>query len=156
MENKLQSAARDLRDATVSDLPAILDIEARSFAGDRFSRRQFRYLLLRAMTSFVVIPIDGQVRAYSILFTPKRQRIARLYSIAVHPDAQGLGLGGMLLRHHVALAAQLGYPRLRLEVRDDNASAIALYEKEGFQCFAQKPDYYDDGCAARCYEMRLS
>ena len=144
-----------MRDATPDDLSAILDIEAHSFRGDRFSRRQFRYLMQRAMASFVVAVVDGQVRAYAILFTPRRHAVARLYSVAVHPDAQGKGLGKHLLLHHLKLAADLGYPRLRLEVRQDNHTAIALYEKLGFRWFTDKPDYYEDGCAASCYEIQL-
>jgi ribosomal protein S18 acetylase RimI-like enzyme len=44
---------------------------------------------------------------------------------------------------------------LRLEVRYDNASAIALYEKMGYRQFGQYERYYEDGAAALRFEKRL-
>ena len=44
---------------------------------------------------------------------------------------------------------------LRLEVRKDNAPAIALYEARGYRPFGEYPDYYADGAAALRMEKRL-
>ena len=44
---------------------------------------------------------------------------------------------------------------LRLEVRDDNARAIALYEKNAYRCIGRVDGYYEDGMAARRYEKPL-
>ncbi len=41
--------------------------------------------------------------------------------------------------------------RLTLEVRYDNAHAIALYEKLGFRQFGEHEDYYADGATALRY-----
>ena len=39
----------------------------------------------------------------------------------------------------------MGALALRLEVRSDNAAAIALYERLGFRQFGRYEDYYADG-----------
>jgi len=145
-----------IRSASPEDLASILEIENLSFPGDRFSRRQFRYLATKAKTSFLILEEAGNVRAYSILFTPQNLRSARIYSIAVHPEATGRGYGRKMLETHLNLAREKGYQQVRLEVREDNSAAIALYEKSGFQQTGTKPDYYEDGATARTYKMILS
>lgn len=63
-------------------------------------------------------------------------------TVAVHPDAQGRGTGGVLLRALVAQAARAGAASVMLEVRADNAAAIALYERHGFERIAVRRRYY--------------
>ena len=57
---------------------------------------------------------------------------ARIFSVGVHPDFQGRGLGGGLLQAGLAYLESQGVPQVRLEVRPDNAPAVHLYEKTGF------------------------
>ena len=45
---------------------------------------------------------------------------------------------------------------MTLEVRYDNAPAIALYEKCGFRAFGEHEDYYSDGATALRYRKRLA
>jgi [ribosomal protein S18]-alanine N-acetyltransferase len=144
-----------IRPAHPADLPAILAIEQVAFNGDRFNRRQFRYLMLRAQARFDVLESAGRVCAYSILFTPKLLRRARLYSIAVHPSAQGRGYGMLLLQRCIDLARASGFSHLTLEVRSDNRPAITLYERLGFVFSGSRAGYYEDGCEARSYLLNL-
>lgn len=71
--------------------------------------------------------------------------VARLYTLAVHPDARGQGLAQRML---TAAIAQL--PRrcttLSLEVRRANP-ARHLYERWGLTVVADLPGYYADGGA---------
>jgi ribosomal protein S18 acetylase RimI-like enzyme len=52
-------------------------------------------------------------------------------------------------------AADRGCRRLRLEVRQDNAAAIRLYERRGYRRFAARGTYYEDGADAWRYEKCL-
>lgn len=54
-------------------------------------------------------------------------------NVSVLPGHQGQGIAGELLRRTLALATELGLPRLRLEVYADNTAALALYRRHGFQ-----------------------
>jgi ribosomal-protein-alanine N-acetyltransferase len=64
---------------------------------------------------------------------------AEVHTIGVRPAAQGAGLGRALLRE---LLAHAETRRVVLEVRTDNAPAIALYESEGFVILGVRRRYY--------------
>ena len=70
---------------------------------------------------------------------------ADVQTIAVAPSAQGQGLGTRLLRALTARAVRSGARSLLLEVRADNAPAIALYEREGFERISVRRRYYQPG-----------
>ncbi len=55
-----------------------------------------------------------------------------LVSLWVAPDARGQGVGEALIDACVTLARSRGVGQLSLDVGDDNAAAIALYERKGF------------------------
>lgn len=144
-----------LRDACVADLPRLLELEA-MFPGDRLSVRQFRHHLRSPRARLRVLENEGTIQGYALLLMRGNSRIARLYSIAVDPQARGAGAGRALLQDAFAQAGEAACQRLRLEVRNDNAAAIALYLKAGCQRIGLLPAYYADGCDALCFECRVS
>lgn len=75
---------------------------------------------------------------------------AELLLLAVSRDAQGRGVGKMLLERFEALAKMRGATRLHLEVREGN-HAVKLYEQSGFTLVGRRRNYYtgDDGY---CYD----
>lgn len=137
-------AAPRLRAARAGDLPALLALEAR-FPGDRLSPRQFRHHLANPRARLRVLADGPVVRGYHLVLMRAGSRWARLYSIAVDPAARGRGLGRRLLADAERQARAAGRRGLRLEVRQDNAAAIALYESAGYRRVAALPAYYADG-----------
>lgn len=133
-----------LRDATEDDLPALLALEA-GFPGDRLSARQYRHHLRSPCARMRVAVVEGQVAGSSLVLTRAGSRRARLYSIVVDPASRGRGLGRMLAEDALAQARKAGCDRMGLEVRADNASALALYRALGFSEQRRLPGYYDDG-----------
>ena len=136
-----------LRPAHVGDLPALLALEAQ-FPGDRMSARQFRRHLRSATARVQVALCDEMLIGASLLFFRSGSRCARLYSLVVAASARGHGIGARLLADAEHGARGRGCQRLRLEVRVDNAAAIALYQRAGYLCFGEVPGYYHDGVAA--------
>jgi ribosomal protein S18 acetylase RimI-like enzyme len=63
----------------------------------------------------------------------RRADSAWLISMWVAPEARRRGIGEALIEVVVAWAEANGIHRLLLDVADDNAAAIALYAKTGFQ-----------------------
>jgi mycothiol synthase len=57
---------------------------------------------------------------------------AELWSIGVRPDRQGQGIGRQLVRAGVGRVRSLGIVDVHLSVNARNASALGLYEDEGF------------------------
>lgn len=67
---------------------------------------------------------------------------AHILNISVTRACQGRGLGRRLLDHLAWVAWQAGARQLLLEVRPSNASALALYEKRGFEVIGRRKGYY--------------
>lgn len=62
---------------------------------------------------------------------------AHLINVAVSPDARGKGVGGMLIRHAMALAGQQGCVSLDLATHRDLTANISLYEHLGWRITGQ-------------------
>lgn len=140
--------AAELRPARASDVDALLAIEEAVFRTDRLSRASFRRLVASASASVLVAEADGRVVGYCILLFRSNSAVARLYSIAVGPGQSGRGIGRMLIAAAEREARACSCSALRLEVREDNPRAIAIYGQSGFQVTCRQPDYYEDGMTA--------
>ncbi|MGI6712388.1 MAG: GNAT family N-acetyltransferase [Bacillota bacterium] len=72
--------------------------------------------------------------------TPKRLPGGRIISIAVHPDARGLGLGKALLKEALDFLGKNKIRATYLEVRPNNLPAKKMYEKMGFYQYGATQD----------------
>ncbi|GAA4089872.1 GNAT family N-acetyltransferase/peptidase C39 family protein [Zhongshania borealis] len=144
-----------IRPATESDLNALVALENRCFTGDKLSRRSFKSLIKPGAHLASVILINGTIAGYSIVLFRTGTSLARLYSIALDPDYRGQGLAQALLRDAESQAVARHCLFIRLEVRNDNPAAIALYQKLNYHAFDDIADYYEDGCTALRFEKRL-
>jgi ribosomal protein S18 acetylase RimI-like enzyme len=86
----------------------------------------------------------GRLLGYAIVRFRRATSVARLYSIAVAEGARGHGVGEQLLTAAEDEARRRGDLFMRLEVRADNAAAIALYHRLGYKAFGRHLDYYED------------
>ncbi|WP_067818853.1 ribosomal protein S18-alanine N-acetyltransferase [Nocardia inohanensis] len=77
---------------------------------------------------------------------------AEIHTIGVDPELHRGGIGTLLLQALLAEAGKRGGP-VFLEVRTDNAPAIALYEKHGFHIIGLRKNYYQPS-GADAYTMR--
>lgn len=130
------------------DLGALAELEQAVFAGDRMSLRQFRHHLTAPSSDLIVAISAAGLHGYALLFRRRGSPLARVYSIAVATAARGQGLGDRLLQRLESMARAYGLTELRLEVRKDNAAAIALYERRGYHRFGERLGYYEDGADA--------
>jgi GNAT superfamily N-acetyltransferase len=64
------------------------------------------------------------------VLTPRSPLQVQLRQMAVHPDAQGKGLGAAILRHAEDVAAREGYTQLFMHARN---GVIPFYEKCGYK-----------------------
>jgi [ribosomal protein S18]-alanine N-acetyltransferase len=141
--------------ASLDDLDAIVALEIAAFAGDRLSRRSLRGFIRSPNHPLIVAKFGRGLAGYALIALRKGGSGARLYSLAVDPAQARRGVGRTLLQASERYSRAHGRSVLRLEVRYDNASAIALYEKMGYRQFGQHEGYYADGAAALRFEKRL-
>lgn len=144
-----------IRAAELSDLAAILALEHAVFSTDRLSRRSLRAFILAPQRPLRVAIADKVLAGYALIALRKGSTAARLYSIAVDPQNGRRGVGSALMSACEHYAATHGRHLLRLEVRSDNAPAIALYERLGFRQFGRYEAYYADGATALRFERPI-
>ena len=147
--------AADIRPARASDVDALLAIENAVFETDRLSRKSFRHLIGSSSAAVSVAEAVGRVAGYSVVLFREGSPTARLYSVAAAPGSSGQGIGRTLISAAERAAAKRGRRSLRLEVREDNLRAIAIYRQAGFEPIGREPDYYQDGMAAIRLEKHL-
>ncbi|HEV7777984.1 MAG TPA: GNAT family N-acetyltransferase [Luteibacter sp.] len=151
------TASVRVRRAEVSDLDDLVALEEHSFALDRLSRAQYRRHL-DSETAQVLVASANHRRflGTAVVFFRRGTHVARLYSIATKPEAQGKGVGSALIAAAEEAARQRRNHTLRLEVRTDNQAAISLYERLGYERIGEYAKYYQDGADALRYEKRLN
>lgn len=143
------------RPAVSADLDALNQLERDCFASDRISPRSMRRFLKRKSPIFRIAEREGEVVGYGLLLCHKGTSLARLYSLAVSPRAQGQGLGRQLMAQLEQAAETAERRFIRLEVRTDNAAAIHLYQSYGYKVIGKHAAYYEDGGDALRLEKRL-
>jgi len=144
-----------IRRAAPADLDALLALERRAFTTDHLSRRQYRHHI-GSESARVLAAVDASgLLGKAVVFFRSNSDIARLYSIAVADAARGRGIGEALVGAVERAARARGSRRLRLEVRQDNAAAVRLYERLGYRRFGAYAGFYEDGADAWRYEKDL-
>lgn len=127
------------------DIAELHPAEERLFGATAWSVETFWAELGQVDTRWYVVAEDGQGRRLGYAGLMVTGSEADVQTIAVLPEAQGRGVGGLLLRALIEQAAARGATALLLEVRADNASAIALYQRHGFERIAVRRRYYQPG-----------
>ena len=147
-----------IRDAELSDVPALVELEKACFETDILSARSFRHFLTRGNADLFIDQDDGDgaLRGYCLVLYHRNTSLARLYSMAVAPKYRKRGLSKALLAYAESRALDEGATRMRLEVNQNNKPAQKLYRKLGYDEFAVYLDYYEDHTNALRMEKDLA
>ncbi|MGL4826512.1 MAG: ribosomal protein S18-alanine N-acetyltransferase [Vibrionaceae bacterium] len=130
--------------ATLLDLEQLHQLEQQAFSEDRLTKRQLRRFINSKTDYLLTAQHNDKVVAYALIIFNQATQIARLYSIAVDKEFKNQGIATNLLTQCEVYAVEKGYITMRLEVREDNTDAIALYRKLGFTKLRILIHYYDD------------
>lgn len=142
-----------VRAATPDDLDAVVVLEEDNLGADAWSVGLLEEGLAGRLPTvhYLVAESDGVVVGHAV--TSLAGDIAELQRIAVTPAARRTGVASALLSASVALA--YGADRMLLEVRADNAGALAFYAAEGFVEVDRRLKYYRDGATAVVMRLPL-
>jgi ribosomal protein S18 acetylase RimI-like enzyme len=89
---------------------------------------------LRTMTTWLAMRGDEPLGSIALYRYPEQgEREACLIGMWVAPAARGQRVGELLVRTLLREAADRGLERVTLDVADENAPAIGLYERTGFE-----------------------
>lgn len=136
-----------VRRASRRDLDALVQLE-QAFPGDRMTRAGISRLLARGNAEIWVAEVDGTVVGDAVVLFRQGFDSARLYSMVVDPAFRGRGVAKLLLDAAEEGARERGVIVMRLEVREENAAALALYQQAGYVVRGRTDDYYQDHEAA--------
>jgi [ribosomal protein S18]-alanine N-acetyltransferase len=137
-----------------SDLDTILDIESKAYAYP-WLRAHFEDALHSGNDCYALWTFNNILAGYLVLMDVIDE--THLLNIAVKPDLQNKGFGGILIKKTIEIARNKLHTSVLLEVRPSNFSALRLYEKFGFYLIGRRKRYYpapngqrEDACVMRC------
>jgi len=133
-----------LRELRWPDVPELVDLERELFAHDAWSAPTWwAELAARPRRDYVAVADGNGVLGYAGV--DHGGDVADVMTIAVAPRGRGTGLGQRLLAELEVRAAARGAASVMLEVRADNAAALALYDRSGYALLSTRRRYYQPG-----------
>ena len=160
MKKRSRARPAKLRRGRLGDLPTLVVLEQELFTSEHFrdhliSRAGFRRFLISAKSTLIVAEMSGQLVGYVLVLYRSNSGLARMYSIGVAAHFRRRGLARNLLRSAEKAAVTQSRVAMRLEVREDDPGAIALYKTSGYHVVGRAPGYYDGWVDALRFEKRL-
>jgi ribosomal-protein-alanine acetyltransferase len=136
----------EIETATTKLLDKLYEIEKLSFQKEAFTKRQIAYLLTDYNAIALVAQVDNEVVGFAIgrIDVARRTLYGHIFTIEVLPSHRRKGIAEKLLKDLEALFKEKGAVESRLEVREDNTSAISLYQKLGYKRVGKLERYYGD------------
>ena len=122
-----------------SHVAQIAALEKQCFS-DPWSENSVASELENPLSLWLIAEEDGAVCGYVGSQTVLDE--TDMMNIAVHPDCRRKGIAAALITELVSRLKARGSRVLRLEVRESNFSAIALYKAMGFTQLGLRKNYY--------------
>ena len=121
-------------------LAADRDAFGSTLEGERDQPRGFWVDRIRSASATLLAMIDGADVGVAVLARAwtEQEGDVGMYGVWVDPAARGGGVGRALVARAVEVARGEGFERIVLEVADDNAAAVALYDAMGFAPTGQR------------------
>ncbi len=137
-----------VRPAGTADVDAIVRLEQDNLGEDAWSHGLVEDGVRGELPTihYLVVESGGEPVGHAVASVAGD--VAELQRIAVDAAHRRDGLATRLLEAVAELARGGGADRLLLEVREDNAGAIAFYATQGFVEIDRRPRYFRDGGTA--------
>lgn len=137
-----------VRAAGPDDVDAVAASETDNLGRDAWSPQLVAEGVLGRLPTvhYLVAEVDAAVVGHAVASVV--DDLVELQRIAVAAAHRRTGVAGALLDAVLTLARDRGAERVLLEVREDNAGALAFYATRGFAELSRRPRYYSDGATA--------
>jgi ribosomal-protein-alanine acetyltransferase len=126
------------------DVDAVFQLAAGAKEAPQWNRAAYVNLLASgAVQHFAWLAADQQfLRGFAIASWLPPEEAAELETVLVDEPFRRQGIASSLLRACLRAAAQAGAGSIRLEVRESNSAALALYQQNGFSFLGRRRGYY--------------
>ena len=144
LEKKIKEGL-SFRDANAVDSEALAIVDEQCFADgtERYSKLSFENELKEPSKHYFVALYQNLVVGYVGVQTLGDE--LNLLKLAVLPQYQKLGIGCKLMEHTFEYRKSHNLSLYFLEVKENNKTAIKLYQKFGFKTESIREKYYSDG-----------
>lgn len=133
-----------LREMASGDIARLVDLDAVLFAEDAWPESTWwAELAQRPRRDYLVLEESGEIIGYGGLDVGGET--ADVMTVAVAPDHRGRGHAGRLVTALEERARARGATGALLEVRADNAAALAVYRRAGWRQVHVRRRYYQPG-----------
>ncbi len=125
-----------LRPATATDVPTLEDVARAAYAvyvprmGRKPPPMEADFAAAVAAGDTWVAENEGEVVGYLVLASKDDHLLVE--NLAVRPETQGQGVGGVLLRLAERRARELGHAEIRLYTNEKMTENIAYYGRKGY------------------------
>jgi ribosomal-protein-alanine acetyltransferase len=135
-----------VEDMSIKLLDNLYNIEKQCFDKEAFSKQQIAYLIRDYDSIGLAARADNDVVGFVIARVNIRRnmRFGHILTVDVSPTYRRRGIAWQLLTQIEELLRQKGVTECRLEVRENNAAALSLYEKLGYKKVGRLERYYGD------------
>jgi len=158
-----------IKQATINDVPIIQQIAYKTWPntyGAILSEAQINYMLqlmyntselehqIQSGYQYLLAGNENEIIGFTAFneISPQAFKLQKLY---VLPEAQGTGLGKLLLNHIIQEIKSKGAVSLILNVNRHN-NALSFYTKMGFQIIREEDNDIGNGYFMNDYVMQLS
>jgi ribosomal-protein-alanine N-acetyltransferase len=144
-----------VRPAAADDVLAIAALERDNLGDDAWSAALVEEGVAGNLPTvrYLAAEVEGEVVGHAVASVVGD--IAELQRIAVDRAHRRTGLATALLDAVIGAAREGGADRVLLEVREDNAGALAFYAARGFVEVDRRRRYYRDGATAVVLRLGL-
>jgi ribosomal-protein-alanine N-acetyltransferase len=160
----MSSAVVEIRSMTLTDVPAVVEIERNShkdpwnegsFERELGSSHSYLYVAQR-FAKIEIEPLEIELPSVVgyVCFWKAADEI-QILNLAVHPSFRRQGIGRALLSQALKSGFELQGRIAVLEVRQYNEPARHLYMREGFHVVGVRPHYYEKGARGAAVLMEL-
>lgn len=125
-------------------LAQLAQIESELFIHDAWSAAQINSLLAQPFNHIIYATDELNTRLIGYCIYSHIFEDAEILRIGTCLDYQQQGIASQLLTAMAQMCQATGAERMLLEVREDNHTAIAFYQKHGFEQIAIRKNYYDN------------
>lgn len=133
-----------IEDASIRLLDELYGIEKQCFKLEAFSKQQIAYLLTDYNSVSLAARVNNELAGFIIGQIEVEQSVTagHIITLDIAPNYHRKGVAQKLLQEIEAIFKEKGIKECRLEVREDNAAALNLYQKAGYQKISKLDNYY--------------
>ena len=131
-----------IKEMTIADLKEVTELEAQCFPEDNWKAEDFNYELTSNPYARFYLYLEEEVIKGYLGFWDLKDRL-EITTLAVSKEDRKRGIAQSLLDKLREYGEEKKIKNITLEVRVNNQAAINLYQKNGFEIWALRKNYYE-------------